>query len=231
MMNPPPLKHARVAESALKHALGGVSYVLKNRRLRTLFTLFCTVGIFGWSYAVLMPAYARDIMRVNETGYGMLMSASGLGALIGALINAAAGHLIPKRQLVFGGVYLFSAMLILFATTGVYPLALIFLAIGSCGFLLFMATCNTLIQTSVPDDMRGRVMGVWALVFGGMVPIGSLEAGTLARLAGVRWTIASGAGIAALAAFITWLTIRNRLPSGSATAEASTHSTEETTAN
>jgi len=69
------------------------------------------------------------------------------------------------------------------------------------------------VQTSVPDEMRGRVMGVWALIFGGMVPVGSLEAGTLAHWVGVPATIGSGAVVCALAALVTWLKIRGR-PSG-----------------
>jgi sugar phosphate permease len=73
-----------------------------------------------------------------------------------------------------------------------------------------MSTSNTLIQTSVPDEMRGRVMGVWALIFGAMVPIGSLEAGALAHWIGTPVTIGFGAIVSALAALVTWLSIRNR---------------------
>ena len=117
---------------------------------------------------------------------------------------------MPRRAAVLGGVWLFSGMLLLFSITRVYALSLICLAVGSFGMMMFMSTSNTLIQTSVPDDMRGRVMGVWALVFGAMVPVGSLIAGTLAHVAGTPVTIATGAIISALAALGTWLSIRNR---------------------
>jgi MFS family permease len=129
------------------------------------------------------------------------------------LVNAAVGQAMPRRPAVLGGVWLFSAMLFLFAINRVYALELVFLAVGSFGMMIFMSTCNTLIQTSVPDEMRGRVMGVWALIFGAMIPVGSLEAGTLAHLVGTPVTIAFGAVVSALAAFVTWLSIRNRPPS------------------
>jgi predicted MFS family arabinose efflux permease len=160
-----------------------------------------------------MPAYARDVLHVNVAGYGTLMSASGLGALIGALVTAAMGQSMPRRPAVLGGVWLFAGMLFLFSITRVFALALLFLAMAAFGMMVFFSTSNSLVQTSVPDEMRGRVMGVWALIFGGMVPIGSLEAGILARWIGTPATIAVGAVICALAAFVTWLNIRGR-PSG-----------------
>jgi predicted MFS family arabinose efflux permease len=213
-MNPP--KQIRTAHtgSTLKHALGGLAYVRQNRRVFILLSLFSVVGVFGWSYAVLMPSFARDVLHLDAAGYGTLMSASGFGALIGALVTAWMGSSIPRRPAVLGGVWLFSSMLILFATTRIFPLALVFLAIGGFGMMIFFSTSNTLVQTSVPDEMRGRVMGVWALIFGGMVPIGSLEAGALARWIGTPATITFGALMCALAAFVTWLNIRGR-PSAS----------------
>ena len=74
-----------------------------------------------------------------------------------------------------------------------YPLVLVCLAVGGWGMLLYFSTTNTLIQTSVSDAMRGRVMGIWALVFGGMMPVGGMEAGVLSHWVGVPWTVASGA--------------------------------------
>jgi predicted MFS family arabinose efflux permease len=213
MMNPPRMKTPARAVSPLRHALGGLVYVYHDRRLFTLFSLFSVVGVFGWSYGVLMPAWARDVLHVNEAGYGMLLSATGLGALVGALVNAGVGQAMPRRPAVLGGVWLFASMLLLFSMTRVYALELMFLAIGMFGMMIFMSTCNTLVQTSVPDDMRGRVMGVWALLFGGMIPIGSLEAGLLARWMGTPFTVGFGAIVCALAAFVTWLSIRKRPPS------------------
>ena len=127
-----------------------------------------------------------------------------MGALLGALTVATFGNRINRRVLIFGGLGTFSAMLLLLALAQNYYLSLGFLAVGGWGMLLFLATANTLIQTSVPDNMRGRVMGIWALVFGGMMPVGGISAGTLSHYLGVQWTIGAGALVCALAAFGAW---------------------------
>ncbi len=196
--------------STRAHALGGLSYVLKHPRVRTILALFGIVGIFGWSYAVLMPAFARDVLGLGAHGYGVLMSASGTGALIGALAVATAGHAFAARKVALGGVWLFSAALVAFAFNRNFYLALALLTMSGFGMMLFFSTTNTVLQTIVPDEMRGRVMGVWALVFGAMIPIGSLEAGALAHWIGTSTTIAFGAIVCALAGFITLLRIRRR---------------------
>jgi MFS family permease len=200
-------------ESTWRHALEGFSYVGRHRRVRTLLILFTLVGIFGWSYSVLLPAFATDVLRVGDRQYGILLSANGIGALFGALTVATIGQRVHARLLVFGGLGLFSVMLLLLAFTRSYYLALLWLAIAGWGMLLYFSTTNTLIQTSVPDQMRGRVMGIWALVFGGMMPVGGLEAGTLSHWIGVPWTVAIGALVCGASALGTWLFVR-RYPSG-----------------
>ncbi len=202
--------HKTHAGSGLQHALGGFVYVWNNPRVFTILALFAVVGIFGWSYSVLMPAFARDVLGLAETGYGALLAASGAGALAGALSVTAVSDKIAPRKLALGGVWLFSAMLVLFALNRNFHLALPLLAGAGFGMMLFLSTSNSALQTSVPDEMRGRVMGVWALIFGGMMPFGSLEAGVLARVVGVPATMAIGAVICALAAAVTLVIVRRR---------------------
>lgn len=198
------------SERARTSAFSGVSYVWQHPRVRTILGLLGTVGIFGWSYAVLMPAFARDVFHLGADGYGILMAAAGIGALGGALTVATAGHAFPQRSVALGGVWLFSAALIGFAFTRNFPLALVFLALGGYGMLLFFSTANTVMQSIVPDEMRGRVMGVWGLVFGAMIPLGSLEAGALAHWIGAPITLAFGALVCALAAIVALGVIRRR---------------------
>ena len=195
-----------------RHMLEGLVYVAKHRRVRILLLLFGVVGVFGWSYAVLLPAYARDLLQVDERGYGALLSANGLGALLGALTVATYGSRVRPRLMILGGLWVFSAMLLLFAVVRWYPLVLACLAVGGWGMLLYMATTNTLIQSRVSDDMRGRVMGIWALVFGGMMPVGALESGLLSQAVGVPWTVALGALVCAGAGLVTWLVVRRNPP-------------------
>lgn len=179
--------------STWQHAAEGLSFVLGHRRVRVLLALLAVVVIFGWSYAVLMPAFARDVMRASARGYGVLLSAHGVGALLGALVVATLGHRLRPRPAVLGGLTLFSVAIIGLAATTSFLAAIICLVASGLGLMTFMATTNTLVQTSVPDEMRGRVMGVWTLVFGGMMPVGSLTAGAVAQGLGVRWAIGIGA--------------------------------------
>jgi MFS family permease len=204
--------------SAWAHAAEGLAYVWRHRPMRTILFLFAVVGIFGWSYSVLMPAYARDVLKVGQAQYGVLLSANGLGALLGALTVATVGTRISRRVLVLGGLWIFAAMLLLLVWVNNYFCALAFLAIGGWGMLLFFSTTNTLLQTAASDEMRGRVMGIWALVFGGMTPIGGLEAGTLSHYLGVRWAVTFGALVCTLAALLVWLMVRGRPAGGAAEA-------------
>lgn len=204
----PPQKPA----STGRHMLEGFTYVAGHQRLRRLLLLFGVVGIFGWSYSVLLPAYATDILHVGEGGYAVLLSANGLGALLGALTVATFGNRVNPRLLIFGGLWVFSGMLVVLAVARSYPLVLLCLAVGGWGMMLYFATTTTLLQTSVSHEMRGRVMGIWGLVFGGMMPVGGLESGLLSQAVGVPWTIVTGAIICALAGWLMWRQVR-RYPS------------------
>src|SRR5258705_3339467 len=98
--------------SAGEHAWEGILYSIKHPRVRTILLLFLAVGVFGWSYAVLMPAFARDVLGRGANGYGILMSASGAGAFVGALLVATFGHLFTPRKIALVGVWLFSAAML-----------------------------------------------------------------------------------------------------------------------
>jgi predicted MFS family arabinose efflux permease len=210
MMRLPPFQRLATAVSAGEHAWRGVVYSIRHQRVRTILLLFLAVGVFGWSYVVLMPAFARDVLGRGANGYGILMSASGTGAFIGALIVATYGHLITPRKLALGGVWLFSGAMLALSFTKNFPLALLFLFAAGFGMLLFFSTSNTVLQTIVPDEMRGRVMGVWSLVFGAMIPLGSLEAGAVAHWLGTPFALAFGAIICAVSALVTLVVIRRR---------------------
>lgn len=191
-------------------ALEGFRYVWGHRRVLTILSLFAVVGIFGWSYSVLMPAFARDVLHLEANGFGMLMAGSGFGALAAALTVASAGHILPTRIMALGGIGIFSAALALFAFNKNIYVATVLLAIVGFGIVLYFSTSNTVLQSIVPDEMRGRVMGIWTLIFGGMIPLGSLQAGLMADFLGTPATIAIGALICAVAALVTLNVIRRR---------------------
>jgi MFS family permease len=196
--------------SPAEHAWNGILYSIKHQRVRTILLLFLAVGVFGWSYMVVMPAFARDVLGRGADGYGILMSASGIGALVGALVVATFGHRFTPRKLALGGVWLFSAALLAFSLTRNFYVALGFLFFAGFGMLLFFSTTNTVLQTIVPDDMRGRVMGVWSLIFGAMIPLGSLEAGVVAHWLGTSFALGLGAIVCAVSGLITLFVIRRR---------------------
>lgn len=194
----------------LGQALEGFRYVWGTRRVLTILALFTVVGIFGWSYSVLLPAFARDILHLGANGYGLLMAGSGIGALIAALTVASAGHMLPTRAMALGGVWFFSSALVLFAFSRNLYAGIVLLGLVGFGLVLYFSTSNTVLQSIVPDEMRGRVMGIWALIFGGMIPLGSLQAGLMADWLGTPATMAIGALICGLAAFVTLQVIRKR---------------------
>src|SRR6516225_1518935 len=210
LMRLPPFEPKVEIASAREHVWEGIVYSIRHQRVRTILLLFLAIGIFGWSYTVLMPAFARDVLGRGANGYGVLMSASGMGAFIGALAVATYGHLFVPRRLALGGVWLFAASLFAVALTRNFYAALAFLFAAGFGMLLFFSTSNTVLQTIVPDEMRGRVMGVWSLVFGAMIPLGSLEAGAVAHWAGTPFALAFGAIICAASAMVTLLVIQRR---------------------
>src|SRR5204862_5869947 len=169
MMRLPLFERKIEIASAGEHAWEGILYSIKHPRVRTILLLFLAVGVFGWSYVVLMPSFARDVLGRGANGYGILMSASGAGAFVGALLVATFGHVFTPRKIALGGVWLFSAAMLALSFTKSFLLALMFLFVAGFGMLLFFSTSNSVLQTIVPDEMRGRVMGVWSLVFGAMI--------------------------------------------------------------
>jgi predicted MFS family arabinose efflux permease len=210
MMRLPQHKTAARGGGALLQSLEGFRYVWNRPRVLTILALFAVVGIFGWSYSVLMPAFARDVLHLGEQGYGILTAGSGIGALIAALTIASVGHLLPSRTMALGGVWIFAVTLALFAFNRNFVWSILLLAAGGFGMVLYFSTSNTVLQTIVPNEMRGRVMGIWTLIFGGMVPLGSLQAGLMADALGTSTTIAVGAAICALAAAVTLVVVRRR---------------------
>ena len=174
----------------------GLRYIAADPVIRMLMLLIAVTSIFAFSYAVLLPAYATDVLKVGEAGYGLLNAAVGIGALIGSLVVASLSRRRGKgRQLTFGSL-VFPLALLAFAATRSFHLALVCLMVVGFGFVTQNATSNTLIQTMVPDALRGRVMSVYTLMFFGTTPLGSLFAGGVAQAWNAAGAIMLGAGIA-----------------------------------
>lgn len=185
---------ARDHAGPLKELLEGIRYVHGHRRTRTLMLLLAITLLFTWTYQTQMPAYAKDQLGMDESGYSLLMAAPGLGALVGALwVAGQAGRRRSNRYVVFGLVWLGAlGVFLLGLTTHVFAAVVLLVAVGFCQ-VGFMATANGLVQESVPDELRGRVMGIWTFVFGSFFPLGSLVVGIVAQRLSISWAWCAGA--------------------------------------
>ena len=191
----PPNKHQ---EPFLKNLREGFSYARKDKKVMALITLVGSASIFIMPYAMLMPIFARDILKVGPKGLGILLSAAGIGALIGALSLAALGDFKKKGMLVFIGSIVFIISIILFSFSSNYYLSLFLLLFIGWGMVTQNASINSLLQTMVPDNLRGRVMSLYTLTFMGMMPIGSFQAGIVANYLGTRMALRIGGVIVAI---------------------------------
>jgi len=153
---------------------------------------------------VLMPVFARDVLRVGAAGLGFLMAATGIGAVLAALGLAAFGPHVRKGALLVWTGPVFGASIALFAVTGWFPLALAILPVSGGAMILNNAVTNTLLQSVVPDGLRGRVMGFFTFVFIGMAPFGAFQAGWLAERLGAPTAVVIGGAVCALASLLVW---------------------------
>jgi MFS family permease len=194
-MRLPPMAPQTRSRRLASEIAAGLRYVWDAPLARAVISLVGVASVFGFSYTVLLPAYAADVLHVGEAGLGMLNTAVGVGALAGSLVVANMGRSSYKGRFLTLGSLLFPIGLLGVAATKSYPLALFALGVAGFGFVSQNATSNTLIQSGVPDELRGRVMSVYSFMFFGTAPLGSLLAGALAQATGPSIAIAIGASI------------------------------------
>ena len=147
-------------------------------------TMIAAISLLGASFIILMPAWAVEVLGGDVTTNGLLNSARGAGALIGALSIASLGRFNYRGKLLTIGTFAFPAALLLFSFLRTVPISLVVLTVVGAAMVLVMNLTNSLIQTSVSDAMRGRVNGIYSLIFFGFTTIGSLLIGQLAEFTG-----------------------------------------------
>ncbi len=179
----------------------GLAYVTHTPVVRLVILLIAIVGTFSMNLSVLIPVLARDVLQAGAQGFGFLSSAMGVGALAAALLLAYLGQ-VPRRQLVLGSAAALGLLQILLADVQSFLLAVPLLAGIGFAMIFFTTLANTVLQTSTPDVLRGRVMSVYTTVFVGSTPVGSLFAGALAERWGVGSAFLAGGLLAVLAAVI-----------------------------
>jgi MFS family permease len=203
------VRHERVEQpgSPLSNLVEGFRFVIHNTPIHALLALLGVVSLTGMPYAVLMPIFADRILHGGAAALGWLMGASGVGALAGALLLASRQTLKGLGLWVAMSAVGFGLGLTLFSLSRTFWLSAVILVPVGFAMMIEMGSSNTLIQSMVPDRLRGRVMSVYSMMFMGMAPVGSLLAGAAANRIGAPWTVAAGGFICMVAAgvFSIWL--------------------------
>jgi MFS family permease len=184
----------------------GFRYVFRFLPVRWALLLLSLVSIMGMPYTVLMPAISATVLHGGAHTLGFLMTASGVGALVGALYLASRHSVVGLGRLMVLSTAAFGAGLVCFSFSRTLWLSLLVLPVVGAGMMVTMAATNTIIQTVVPEELRGRVMAFYTMAFLGTAPIGSLLAGVAADRIGTQRTILMG-GVLCLGA-AGWFAMR-----------------------
>jgi MFS family permease len=194
------------ASSMLVQLKEGWTYVSEFTPVRNILFLFAIIGLMGWPYIVLMPIFAGGILKGGPSTLGFLMGAVGTGALISGLSLAVRKSVIGLDRMLPIAAALLGGGLILFAMSRTLWVSMILMLITGFGMMQVATGSNTIIQTIVPEDKRGRAMSYYTMAFVGMAPFGSLLAGSLAHLIGAPLTLVIN-GVCCIAGAI-WFTTR-----------------------
>jgi MFS family permease len=193
-----PSNRGRGMRSSFTQLGEGLHYIRQTSILLTIVLLLAAVGTFALNFNVILPLFAADVLRVGASGYGMMSAVTGLGSLLAALVLAAVGRKPRMSVLLISGTALAIGE-VGFALSRFYPLSLLLLAGIGFATISFSATANTALQTGSPDHLRGRIMGMYVVVFAGTTPIGNLFTGGLANWWGPSLSLIAGAALTILA--------------------------------
>jgi MFS family permease len=186
----------RVQSSIRSELVEGLSYVRRTWVALMIMILVFFFGAFVWTANVIFPVFARLVLNVGAEGYGVMTSAFGIGSLVAVSFVALTTK--PRRWLMFAGMAAAIVFSLCFAWSRYYPLTLVFIALLGAATFCFSTQTNTMLQSVVPDALRGRVMSVYMMLFVGSQPLGALVTGTLASAFGAPIAVTVDVGICAL---------------------------------
>ncbi len=193
---------ARRGGALLADIGAGFRYAFGTPAVRSLLALVAVVSFAATPYTTLMPLYAKDVYGGTARTMGLLMACAGCGAVSGALYLAARQQVSGIERVIATAPMVAGAGLLVFSYSGSYWLAVPALLALGFGIIATIASCNTLIQSFVPDELRGRVMAIFTMSFLGIAPLGSLVGGALAEVVGAPPTLALGGVIVAVAGLV-----------------------------
>jgi MFS family permease len=179
----------RSAASMLEQVREGWDYVRRFRPIRTILLLFALISLMGYSYAVLLPVFAAQVLHGGATTLGWLTGASGIGAFVSALSLAVRKSVVGLTRMLQIASAMLGGALILFGLSNRLWLSLALMVFVGFGLMQSAAASNTIIQSLVPEDKRARAMSYYTMAFFGAAPFGSLLAGALAQRIGAPHTV------------------------------------------
>jgi len=183
----------------------GLSYVFNHKTIRILVLTVAITTLFGRAFITLLPAWAVQILHGDARTNGFLQTASGLGALIGALFIASFSHHLSRGKLLTLGMFFFPVSIILFSLSRFFPLSLGLLLLSGINLIMIFNLCNALVQIHTPENIRGRVMSIYSFVFFGLMPFAALWIGAAANHFGEKIPLLVAASISLLYAAIIFL--------------------------
>src|SRR6202790_3104231 len=188
--------------SPIRNFLEGFRFAISDYAIRSALILLSVLSLFGLQYSVFLPVFAKDVLHSGARGFGLLLSAAGVGAVIGALQFAARTSYQGLARLVAAMATICGVALIVFSLSHVFWLSAAVLFVVGFAATSLMAATNTTIQNRVPDELRGRLMAVYATMFMGVQPIGSLIAGGVAKRIGAPRTMVIFGAIVLVASLV-----------------------------
>jgi MFS family permease len=180
----------------------GFIYAFGFLPIRSIILFLGWMSLVGTANTTLMPVFAKDILRGDSQTYGFLMAAIGVGAIIGAIFLASRRSVLGLGRIIAIASGIFGIGLISFSLSQTLWLSMFLLLLTGFGMMVHMASSNTILQTMVEDDKRGRVMSLYAMAFMGMAPFGSLVGGSLAGMIGAPTTLIIGGATCLLVSFL-----------------------------
>lgn len=201
----------RPRASMFQEIATGIRYALQTPSVSLILSLLLSVSLFLINHSVLIPLLARDVLHEGAEGFGWLMAALGMGAVTGALGLALLGGGRPRLAVLVAAANFLGIAILSLAVVHRFWVATPLLILAGFSQIVFMASCNTTLQVTVPDTLRGRIMSMYAFVFAGVTPIGSFFVGSIAEVFGVPVAFAAGGGLGLLCVLgLTWRWTRGR---------------------
>lgn len=186
-----PFAPAPASGGVMHHMAEGLNFIRNNEIYYTFIGMTFFNSVFGMSYLILMPVFARSVLDVGSQGFGFLQSAGGAGALIGVLAVAWFSHSRGQSRLAIFGACAFGIFLIGFALSNSYPLSLFLALLLGIASQFYMTIISAILQIHLPNELRGRVMGIYGLTWE-LMPVGGMIAGAIAEFAGAPMAVGFG---------------------------------------